>query len=93
MSANKPSQPTDRTSGQLKSSDDTLNAHLNNIPTSHKSNASIHGLGHLPARPGPQETTTASRQLLLVSVGLQRALDQIGDDLKELSPQEEGAGQ
>ena len=92
MSANKPSQPTDRTSGHLESSDDTLNALLNNIPTDHESDESTDTLGHhRPARPGPQEATPASRELL--SIILQRAIDLMDVDLNERPPQEEGPGQ
>jgi hypothetical protein len=99
MSADKPSQPTDRTSGHLESSDDTLNALLNNIPTDHEPDEATDALGHLrparsgpqEARPGPQEATPASRELL--SIILQRAIDLMDVDLNERPPQEEGPGQ
>ena len=57
MSSNKPSQPTDRTSRQLVSSDNSLLALLLKI----RSDQSTDALGPLPTRLGSQETTSASR--------------------------------
>ena len=57
MSSNKPSQPTDRTSRQLVSSDNSLLALLLKI----RSDRSTDALGPLPTRLGYQETTSASR--------------------------------
>ena len=118
MSSNKPSQPTDRTSRQLRSSDNSLLALLQNI----RSDQSKDALGPLPIRPGSQETTSASRDRtdqsnlalgllpgrsvpqgttsasaestrLLISIILQRAMNLVDDDFKELPSQEEGSGQ